>query len=115
MMNDIERSPANRTLREFIEFEAAQHDPLDREFAVKRMCGPRAVKGSPLPLPELTDEQIVRYAKWFYRHLLDLQEALAGDDKGTWRLTTVNAWLGARAAIKRAANTKPEEASDAVA
>lgn len=115
MMNDIKKSPANRTYREFMEFEAAQADPLDREFAVKRMCGPRAVKGSPFPLPELTDEQIALCAKWFYHHLVDLQQTMADDDKGTWKLTTVNAWLGARSAIQRAATMPPKEKSDAVA
>jgi len=115
MMNNVEKSPANRTYREFMEFEASSHDPRDREFAVKRMCGPRAVKGSPLPLPELTDEQIVRCAKWFYRHLLDLQQTMADDDKGTWKLTTVNAWLGARSAIQWAATMKPKEEPDALA
>lgn len=115
MMNDIEKSPANRTYREFMEFEAGQADLLDREFAVKRMCGPRAVKGRPAALPQLTDEQIVEAASCLYHHLLSLQECMADDDKCTWRLTTVNAWLGARSAIKRAATFTRREEPDAVA
>lgn len=115
MNQDVEKSPANRTYREFMDFEACQPDPLDREYAVKRMCGPRAVRGKPVPLPELTDEQIARCAKWFYRSLVDLQECLADDDKGSWKLTTISAWLGARSSIQWAAKLPPMEEADALA
>ncbi len=108
-MRDIEPSPANRPWRDYMEHEARPDADVDREFAVRRMCGPRATKSQPLPLPVPTDEQIARFARQFYRRLVGLQQSIGERDSGVWSLVTVNEWLATRRTIEEAAAWRPEE------
>ena len=98
--------PANRPWREYMEHEAREADRADREFASRRMCGPRAVSGVPERLPSLTEQQIVSSAATLYGVLVDLLDAVEQHNAGAYTARISRAWCRGRSEIKRAAETE---------
>lgn len=105
------------TWREFMEREAKEFDPLDREYAAKRLCGPRAVKKGPPPLPLPSIAQVEAKSWPIYRALVDLMDAVSSQNSDMFTCRVSMAWSRACNEIRRAADWEPpkEEVDDAVA
>lgn len=104
------------TWREYMEREAKEMHPVDREYAVKRLCGPRAVKGGPHPLPLPSISQVEARSWQIYRSLVALMDATTAESSALFTCRVSMAWGKACNAIREAAQYVPEEeVTDAVA